>query len=184
MTITNCVVRNHTGNGIKFRPNASSNLSVSNTLVADNGQSGIFVQPSGSSLTVKAEFNRVEAYSNSVHGLTVDGQLGSGSDTSVTVADSVAGNNNSNGFNVSTSASGASVELMMVRSSAVNNKGTGAAVGAGGFATARIYMGSSMLMGNAKGWSAANGAIFLSYGDNDIDLNADGSPAPGTTVRK
>src|SRR2546422_4758860 len=56
LTITNCVVRNHTGNGIEFFPNANSNLSVSNTLVADNGGLGIFVQPSGSG-TVKAVFN-------------------------------------------------------------------------------------------------------------------------------
>src|SRR6266851_2303090 len=57
LTMTNCVVRNHTGNGISFFPSASSNLSVSNTLVADNGQNGISVIPSGSG-TVKAVFTR------------------------------------------------------------------------------------------------------------------------------
>src|SRR6266849_4039309 len=33
LTMENCVIRNHTGDGIFFSPNASSNLSVSNTLV-------------------------------------------------------------------------------------------------------------------------------------------------------
>src|SRR2546426_8483651 len=47
LTMTNCVIRNHTGNGIEFTPTGNSNLSVSNTLVADNGGSGIFVQPTG-----------------------------------------------------------------------------------------------------------------------------------------
>src|SRR3989454_6507379 len=47
LTMTNCVVRNHTGSGIEFLPSANSNLSVSNTLVADNGGHGIAVQPTG-----------------------------------------------------------------------------------------------------------------------------------------
>src|SRR6266540_557719 len=59
LTMTNCVVRNHTGNGIEFFPNATSNLAMSNTLVADNGDVGILVRPSGSG-AVKAVFNRVE----------------------------------------------------------------------------------------------------------------------------
>ncbi len=54
LTITNCVFRNHTGNGFEFFPNASSHLSVSNTLVSDKGGSGIFVLPFGSNINVKA----------------------------------------------------------------------------------------------------------------------------------
>src|SRR3989442_1762058 len=61
LTITNCVIRNHTRDGIQFLPNASSNLSVSNTLVADNGGSGILVNPFGSG-NMLAAFNRVEAF--------------------------------------------------------------------------------------------------------------------------
>src|SRR3989442_513656 len=45
LTITNCVIRNHTGDGILFAPNRTSNLAVSNTLVADNGRNGILVTP-------------------------------------------------------------------------------------------------------------------------------------------
>src|ERR1700686_606026 len=36
LTIENCVLRHVTGDGIDFLPNATSNLFVSNTLVADN----------------------------------------------------------------------------------------------------------------------------------------------------
>src|SRR5712691_1193664 len=71
LTITNCVIRNHTRDGIQFLPNASSNLSVSNTLVADNGGDGISVQPTGSG-TVKVVLNRVEVYNNSQVGISVD----------------------------------------------------------------------------------------------------------------
>src|SRR6266540_4189544 len=48
LTMTNCTIRNHTGSGVEFFPNADSNLAVSNTLVSDNGGVGIFVQPTGS----------------------------------------------------------------------------------------------------------------------------------------
>jgi len=65
LTIENCIVRNHTGNGIEFVPTTNSSLSVSNTLVADNGGDGIHVKPSSGSPTVKAAFYRVEAYNNS-----------------------------------------------------------------------------------------------------------------------
>jgi hypothetical protein len=36
LTVPDSVIRNFTGRGIDFGPNASSNLSVSNTLVSDN----------------------------------------------------------------------------------------------------------------------------------------------------
>jgi len=37
LTMTNCVVRNHTGNGIELLPNATSHIAISNTLATDNG---------------------------------------------------------------------------------------------------------------------------------------------------
>src|SRR6266851_2939029 len=88
LTMENCVVRNHTSDGIFFAPNASSNLSVSNTLVADNGGRGVDVAPTGSG-TVKAVFNRVEAYNNSSDGFAVRGPFSTGT-INATVADSVA----------------------------------------------------------------------------------------------
>src|SRR5712691_4317561 len=41
LTMTNCVVRNHTGNGIDFLPTANSSLSVSTVLVTNKGRNGI-----------------------------------------------------------------------------------------------------------------------------------------------
>jgi hypothetical protein len=43
LTIEGCVIRHVLGDGIDFFPNATSALGVSNTTVADNGQSGILV---------------------------------------------------------------------------------------------------------------------------------------------
>src|SRR5205807_9233365 len=44
LTITHCVIR-FLNAGIVFRPTASSALSVSDTVVADNGFAGIFLLP-------------------------------------------------------------------------------------------------------------------------------------------
>jgi Right handed beta helix region len=48
LTIENCVIRHVTNNGIEFDPNAASNLLISNTLAADNGNAAIVIKPTGS----------------------------------------------------------------------------------------------------------------------------------------
>ena len=177
LTMTNCVVRNHTGQGIHFLPNANSNLSVSNTLVADNGQHGIFVQASGSG-TVKVSLSRVETYNNSRDGILVDGISGTGT-VNATAADSVAANNGAAGFHVTSLSIGAATSLMVVRSVAANN-GTGLSAAS---AQATLRVGQSTVTGNATSWSVAGG-ILRSYGDNNIDGNGDGDPPPTTIVKK
>src|SRR5215472_9996445 len=77
LTMENCVVRNLTQDGIDFQPSGNSNLSVSNTLVADNGGVGILIAPTGSG-SVKAILSRVEAYNNSASGIAVLGNFSTG----------------------------------------------------------------------------------------------------------
>ena len=182
LTITNCVIRNHTGSGIEFLPNASSNLSVSNTLVGDNGVDGIIVEPSGSG-TVKAVFNHVEAYNNSSVGILVSGFLSTGT-VKATVVNSVAHNNNDAGFDVRSIS--APTSLMVVRSVATNNAGHSNARGlsADNNAAATLRVSQSTVTGNPISWSANGGAVLRSYGDNNIDGNGDGDPAPPTIPKK
>src|SRR6266702_1272965 len=94
LTVENCVMRNHTGDGIGFFPTTSSNLAVSHTLVADNGGDGVSVIAGSGApgITVKAEFNRVEAYNNSGSGFFVSGALTTGRVNAV-ATDSIAANN-------------------------------------------------------------------------------------------
>src|SRR5229473_2681032 len=91
LTITNCVVRNHTADGIVYKPDGSSSLSVSDTLVADNGRNGIVVQTVSSGI-VKAALSRVHAYNNSSSGIVVfsTSQMVK---LNATLVDSVAANN-------------------------------------------------------------------------------------------
>src|SRR5262249_30808094 len=73
LTMTNCVVRNHTQDGVDFFPNMASRLAMSNTLVADNGGNGIVIRPINTDQSVSAVLNHVEAYQNSGAGVLADG---------------------------------------------------------------------------------------------------------------
>ena len=124
--------------------------------------------------------NRVKAYNNSNSGIEVSGLFSTGA-INATVADSVVANNSSNGFRVSSTVSQAAASLMVVRSVAANN-GTG--LTAGGGLTTTLRVSQSAVTGNTTSWSATGGAVLRSYGDNNIDGNGDGDPAPPTIPKK
>jgi hypothetical protein len=176
LTITNCVVRHFAGDGINFQPNASSNLAVSNTVAADNNAAGMRVIPTGAG-TVKASFNRVELYNNAFQGLIVTGTNSTGTVNGI-VTDSVATNNSNSGFHVNSIS--APTSLMVVRSVSANNVTGLAALGA----NATLRFSQSASTGNTNSWAAGSGAILRSYGDNNIDGNGDGDPAPTSIALK
>jgi len=176
LTMTNCVVRNHSGNGIEFFATGNnSSLSVSNTLVADNGGHGILVEPRGGG---KARFSRVETYNNSRNGIIVDSFQARSAEVKATVADSVAANNGEAGFKATSPGSGSS-SLMVVRSVTANN--------ATGLQTENtnsvIRVSQSTVTGNTTGVSAGSASI-LSYGDNNVDGNGAGTETFTGTVTK
>ena len=177
LTMENCVIRNHTGNGIEFYPNASSQISVSSTLLSDNGGHGIHIQPVAAS-AVKALFNRVEAYGNSQDGILVAAALNSVA-IKATAVDTVAANNGGSGF-LATGGFAGGINLMVARSVAANNSGTGiAALGLG----AHVRVTRSTVTGNGQGWQAAN-AFLESYGDNNVDGNTPDGSASGSLSTK
>jgi hypothetical protein len=178
LTMTNCTIRNHTGNGIEFNPNAGSSLAVADTLVSDNGGVGISVVPNGSG-AVKVALDRIETYNNSVHGVLVNGSLSTGTIVA-TVSDSIAAGNSNSGFQASSTGGHAATSLMVVRSVSANNDLGLVADGTG----ATLRAGQSTVTGNRGSTSAFNGGVLRSYVDNNIDGNADGDPAPATTALK
>lgn len=179
LTVANCVIRRFTGNGIEFRPNATSNLFVSNTLAADNNNLGIYVRSTGSG-AVTAVFNRVEANNNGSTGIVVDGQFSTGT-VKASVVDSVAAGNGEVGFRAIAFAGHAPTTLMLFHSVAANNNGYGLVVSGTG-ATARAFQ--TMVTGNANGWFANDSGVVQSYGNNAIDGNGDGDPAPPSIAQK
>jgi hypothetical protein len=168
LTVENCVIRHMTSDGIDFFSNTASTLTVSNSLVADNGNVGIFVQPSTVSSLVTAIVNRVEV-NNNVTGIHVSGlAASSGGTVTATVSDSVAAGNSDKGFFVETFASGPSTSavLTLVRAVAANNSIGVEAVGA----NATMLLAQTTVTGNSSfGWTAASAGTIKTYSDNYIN---------------
>lgn len=174
LTIENCVVRNLTSSGIAIGPNTTSNITISNTLVANNGGHGIYVQPTGANVSVKTVFNRVEAYNNTLMGIGIFGNMVSGSSAIVAVAiDSVAAHNQQNGYHALGNNTPNTV-FRLFRSAAFNN-----ATGAFAEGSGAIVVSQSNLENNATSWHQQTGAIVDSYGDNYTA----GEPVPGNSLR-
>jgi len=169
LTVENCVIRHMTSDGIDFLSSTSTSaLTVSNSLVADNSQNGIFLAPTGS---VTAMFNRVEVNNNADDGIVVDGEFSAGTNTiNATVSDSViAGNGfvNGTGFYSLTQSGNAPTSLMLFHSVVANNDIGVEAVGSG----AILRLANSTVTGNGHGWQVSTSGVVASYGDNYIDGN-------------
>jgi len=165
LTIESSIIRNLTTDGIDFNPSASSTLSVSDTVLAEIGNHGILVSPTGSG-AVTATFNRVQAQNG---GGTAFFILGSGSTGTIkaNAADSVAINFVDTGFRVD--ASTALSQFTVVRSLASN--GSRGVRSAGPTATVRL--GQSTVTGNGVGLEInPGGAVIQSYADNNINGNS------------
>jgi len=178
LTVTNCVARNNTADGIQFFPTGASVLAVANTLLADNGAEGILVAPTGAGV-VRVALNWVQAYNNANPGIAVSG-TGSSGVIGVTVADSVSANNATGIFALNSSALAATV---MVARSTISNSRLGAALISSG-PNASLVVGQSAISGNAATWLAINGGVLESFGNNYIFGNFDGDPAPPTIPTK
>jgi hypothetical protein len=174
LNIQDCVIRNFQ-DGFDFLAQASSTLSVSNTVVSDNAQ-GVTVAPTGSG-AVNAIFGHIEVDHSETIGLTVSGVQSSGTVT-VSVSDSIIGNNGTGGILVNST--GAPTAVMVKGSTIANNSG-GVEV-ANNFATLRIT--KSVITGNATGLQASSGGAIVSFGDNSLAGNtADGAPTSTTALK-
>jgi hypothetical protein len=179
LTVENCIIRHVTGDGIDFySTTATSALTVSNSLVADNSGIGIVLQPIGSATAV---FNRVEANNNGSNGINVDGANSAGTNTIyATVSESVAAGNTGSGFLSFTQSGKAPTSLMVFHSVAANNAYGVLANGTG----ATLRLANSTVTGNSNGWQEVNFGVVDSYGDNYIDGNTLNETAPPSIVRK
>jgi hypothetical protein len=170
LTIRDSVIRNFTQDGIDFAPGSStlSQIYVSNTLVSDNGLTGIHIEASGSGTTYGV-LNHVEIENNANTGVFI---TTTGAPAKVTIGDSVIANNA--GVGVATY-----LANVMVRNSTIANNGS-AGVSTDGGSTARVTR--STITGNSAGWGTSNSTVS-SYGDNNIDDNSSANsepPSPST----
>ena len=179
LTVRDSVIRNFTNFGILFEPDASSQMSVSNTRASDNGISGIEILANGSGTTTGV-FDHVTTENNQSHGLYV---LTTSQTVNVTVSESVSANNTSDG--IFAESIGAGLVSVMVRNSTVANNGNDGLLASG---DAVIRVTRSTITGNTTGWAIAttgtpiSTGIVWSYGDNNIDGNGSNNSTPGTAI--
>jgi hypothetical protein len=169
LTVRDSVIRNFTGNGIDFGPNVSSSLSVSNTIVSDNGSYGIIIDPTSSG-TTNGVLDRVHMENNGQDGLFVGGTQ----TLTVTVSDSVSANNTFDGI-AADSTGGPPASIMVRNSTIANNAFRGLVANIPG-ATIRVTR--STITGNGLGWADSNSGAVLSYADNNIDGNTNINTEP------
>jgi hypothetical protein len=169
LTVRDSVIRNFGNNGILFAPGGSSQLAVSNTLLSDNGFSGIFI--GSNTQTLVGALDRVTMENNSGSGLGIlSEETGT---TNVTVSDSVSANNN---YGIeATNISGGPVNIMVRDSTLANNNVDGLLASGTG---AQVWVTRSTITGNNVGWVATGGGVVSSYVDNNIDGNGSANTEP------
>jgi hypothetical protein len=159
LVVQNTVVRNFSANGINFTPTGASRLFVTDTMVSGNTSNGIVIAPASSN-AVSGMIARLTATGNGV------GILASGGSVTLTLTDTVAGNNT---YGVGATSSSA----VMVRNSTFSNNTVGVAADQ----SALVRVGQSTLTSNGTGLSSQNNAQLQSYGDNNLNGNAvNGTP--------
>jgi hypothetical protein len=176
LIVAGCVARNFTKDGIFFVPDTASTLRISDTLLDNNADAGIYLVQNGAG-AVAAAFERVEA-SNNHNGIVIQGANVAAPMLNATIVDSVAANNANGGIIAVTEISTAPVTLMVLRSAAADNN---VGIGAQG-SNATLLVGQSAVTGNANGWEISGGTV-QSYGDNKIE-NAANQSAPPSIANK
>jgi hypothetical protein len=169
LIVRDSVIRNFADSGIFFQPSTTSMISVSNTLISDNGQDGVGILANGAGTVMTGVFDRVVSENNAISGMAINSE---GSATvNVTIGDSVSANNASG---IVTSVLSGSVTVMVQDTAVSNNSGTGVLAQNG--STIRVTR--STITGNGTGWNIAGGGVVLSYGDNNIDGNTNANTEP------
>ena len=128
LEIENCVVRNF-GNGIVIAPTTSSSFFVSNTIAANNANSGIEILPTHlavvtgvlGKVTVNNNFFGILVEST---GIFVGRASTPGGTLNVTIVDSAASNNANTGV-ITSSGPGAAATVVMLRNVVASNNGVG-----------------------------------------------------------
>ena len=169
--VENCTINNFTQIGIDFEPSGSSELFVVDTIVRNTQPAastigGILVKPTATG-SARATITRTQLLNNHF-GLRVEGG------STVSVTDSVANGNNTNGF-VAVGTAVGSAELSLESCTASNNTLGGVRADQAG---ATVFISNTSISGNGGNGLSLNGAgAIVSFGNNSVDGNGvNGSP--------
>jgi Right handed beta helix region len=173
LTVTDSVVRNFnsssstTGNGILMQPTSGQvSFTITNTIASDNGFFGINYQPpTGSSATANGVIDHITATGN-VFGIDINTTNGGGS-TVVTISNSIASNNASDGIFIENAGATLTVSVDNIGN---NSNGLSGITAVG---TPKVILGRSVIIANfVDGISNSTSPnTFNSTQDNRINGN-------------
>jgi hypothetical protein len=99
LTVSNCIVKDSTNNGILIEPTSGTiNFTIINTIAINNSGGGITYAPQSGSATASGAIDHVVAANNS-YGIEINTAMASGS-AAVSISNSVASNNSADGIRV------------------------------------------------------------------------------------
>lgn len=182
-TVTNCVLENFfytgafiTGNGILIAPNSGGtfNFDINNSVVANNGNNGIYYFPLASTFPTTNGIVDHVATNGNQQGMNFD-TSDSGGTTNIAVSNSVASNNGVDGIEMAPN--GATMTVAIDNTVLSGNVFSGISA----FQSVHVLLGRSVITGNGNGiQNQTSPNTFYSYGDNRINGNTTADVATGT----
>jgi hypothetical protein len=156
-------------NGIRFLSGAA--IVIENCEIFGFTAAAVNIQPSAGARV----FVSNSTLTNNANGIFVDGTTGgAGASIIISVTQTRAANNSSNGFTAFTTTGHSRITMLLDRIVASNNNVVGVQANGPGVG---IIMGNSTVAGNGTGVSQVNGGVIGSYKNNNINANgADGTP--------
>jgi hypothetical protein len=144
LTISDCIVKDFvvngsgTGNGILIAPTSNANFTVVNTIAVNNGNVGILYAPTSGTPTTIGTIDHVVATNNTGSGIGVEP---SGGSAGISISNSIASNNGSNGIVTS------GTVTVTVDNDEISNNGTGLTVTSGTVVLSRSVINNNLTYG-------------------------------------
>jgi hypothetical protein len=165
--------------GINFAPSAGvSELTMTNSMVTENGVTGIHVQPTATG-SARVVLHRVQLENNGSN-FVADTTGSTGGGIAVTLRDTVVSGAATDGVRAVSPSAAQPVIMMLDRVAAVENSGTGV-LSSGVGATVRVT--NSTITNNVTGLSFVGGAALLSYRTNQVAGNSTNGTFSGTLIQ-
>jgi Pro-kumamolisin, activation domain/Divergent InlB B-repeat domain len=180
LTVSNCIVKDFisgngtSGNGIMIAPTLGTiDFTIVNTVVLNNGSAGVHYLPASGSATAIGAIDHVLAANNAI-GVAVDLSAASGGSAAVTISNSTANNNTSDGI---ITASAAGTVTVTADHDEISSNGTGVGVGA----NTTVLLSRSVIAKNST-YGISNAGTAASSQDNRISGNGNGNVINGTAL--
>jgi len=186
VVIDHCKIFGFQQNGVNFTPHSSSQLTILDTAIYNNGSTGgtlgnfgnVLIQGlGGTGVNITASLDRVQMINGFKPGLRVDGSQTTGT-TRVTVRDSLAQGNGGAAFESQTEAPNNGMVMLTIQNSAASNNGFGV-LSSG--ANAAAFISGMTITGNGTGVGVSTSNI-VSSGNNMINANASNGVATMTSL--